>query len=197
MKKSFIAIYGITNLGKTTQVEIIKERCKVENIPIHIQKYPIYDLEPTGPLIRQAIKEGNPKKFSAGEIQALMAKNRFDHNEWIRDHLHFDGGTSSIIAEMYTGTGIAYGKGDGVHSEYLLALNKGLVVPDITILLDGNRFMESVESSHRFEQDHEKTEAIRQIHLDLAAKNNWHLVNANQSKAEVHQQIWSLIKPYL
>lgn len=32
MKKSFIALYGVTNIGKTTQINLIKERCEKEGI---------------------------------------------------------------------------------------------------------------------------------------------------------------------
>ena len=98
---------------------------------------------------------------------------------------------------MYTGTGLAYGIGEGVNKEYLLALNEGLRIPDISILLDGNRFMESAEENHRFEQNDELTERIRKIHLELALEMNWQIINANQPKEEVHEQIWKIIKDQL
>lgn len=168
-----------------------------------MQKYPVYDLSPTGTLIFEAIKGGNPKNLSAGEIQALMAKNRFDFEK--EEQILFNSNGSvpyfsflfPIVAEMYTGTGIAYGIGDGVSKEYLLALNCGLRVPDVSILLDGQRFMGSIERGHRFEEDAEKTENIRQIHLELAADRGWHIVNANRSVVEVHERIWTLIREYL
>lgn len=199
MPKPFIAIYGITNLGKTTQVNLIADRCKKEGIKVWVQKYPKYDLEPTGPLIHEAIKGGNPKKLFAGEIQALMARNRFDFENYIHDILYGirKEGHASVIAEMYTGTGLAYGMGDGVNKEYLLALNQNLRVPNISILLDGERFLESVEKGHRFEEDSIVTAKIRAIHLELAQEFGWHIVNANQSVEEVHNQIWELIKEYL
>jgi thymidylate kinase len=199
MPKPFIALYGITNLGKTTQVNLIDERCKKEELKVWIQKYPKYDLEPTGPLIHEAIKGGNPKKLSAGEIQALMARNRFDFQNHIDNILYGirKEGLASVVAEMYTGTGIAYGMGEGVNKDYLLALNQNLRVPDISILLDGERFLESVEKGHRFEEDSIVTAKIRAIHLDLASEMGWHIINANRSISVVHEEIWDLIKDRL
>lgn len=187
---NFIALYGITNVGKTTQIELFKERCEKEKVRLYTQKYPIYDLVPTGPLITEAIKKGNPKNISAGEIQALMAKNRFDFQSQLEQ---LTATHNLVIAEMYTGTGIAYGIGDGVNKEVLLAINKGLVIPGINILLDGKRFLESVEKGHRFEEDREKTGYIRRIHLELAKEHGWHTVNADQDRDVIHQQIWKIV----
>lgn len=187
---NFIALYGITNVGKTTQIDLFKERCEREKINLCTQKYPIYGLEPTGSLITEAIKKGNPKNLSAGEIQALMAKNRFDFQSQL-EQLTFT--HNLVIAEMYTGTGIAYGIGDGVNKEVLFAINEGLVIPGINILLDGNRFLESLEKGHRFEEDSKKTEDIRCIHLDLAKQYKWSVVNANSPKEVVHEDIWNLV----
>lgn len=189
---NFLALYGITNVGKTTQIDLLKKRCKEENISLFTQKYPVYDLEPTGPMIFSAIKGGNSEKLSSAEIQALMAKNRFDFQpqlEYLANAVDID----IVVAEMYTGTGVAYGIGDGVNKEVLLAINEGLVIPAVSILLDGERFLESIEKGHRFEEDKEKTERIRSIHLELAKMYDWHIINANQNKEIIHEQIWSLV----
>ena len=191
---NFIALYGTTNVGKTTQIEMLKEHCKKDGLRLWTQKYPVYDLVPTGPLIVEAIKHGNPKNLSAGEIQALMAKNRFDFQlelESLSATHHL------VVAEMYTGTGIAYGIGDGVHKEVLLAINNGLIVPGTSILLDGKRFFESVEKGHRFEEDDAKTESIRRIHLDMAKEYGWFVVNADQTREAVHNEIWTHVSKIL
>lgn len=184
-------MYGTTNMGKTTQMDLLKFRCERKKMTLHTQKYPIYDLEPTGPLIFEAIKKGNPKKISAAEIQALMAKNRFDFQQRL---IQLCKENDLVAAEMYTGTGIAYGVGDGVNMDVLLAINDGLVHPGVNILFEGERFMESVEKGHRFEEDEEKTSLIRGIHYKLALTHGWSGINANQSPEKVHEAIWEIIQ---
>jgi thymidylate kinase len=188
--KKLIALYGINNLGKTTQINMLVERCNRSSDLILAKKYPIYDLPPTGPLILEAIKKGNPKNLSPGEIQALFAKNRFDFQPELERILE----TTTVFAEMYTHTGMAFGIGDGVNKELLLALNEGLRKPDISILLNGQRFKEAVEKGHRFEEDDEKTELIRKIHFEFAEEYGWQIVNANQDKQRVNDQIWEIVK---
>lgn len=148
-------------------------------------------------MIHEALKGGNPKGLSAAALQALAAKNRFDFQPTLEELLSSPTRGVSAVAEMYTGTGIAYGLGDGVNKECLLALNHGLRVPDISILLDGERFMESVEQGHWFEEDVKKTAHIRNIHRELAAAEGWYLVNANQPPEAVHERIWCLLREYL
>ena len=202
MKKGYIAIYGTNNLGKTTQLELLQERCDKEGKSIHTQKYPIYDLVPTGPLIFGVMKKGNPLKIKAGELQALTAKNRFDYQQTVRDILNGNSNSPypssrAIIAEMYTGTGIAFGLGDRVKKEFLLAVNEGLLIPDVSILFDGERFKESIEEGHRYEENDKKTIRIRKIHQILAKEMGWHIINANRTREEIHEEIWGLIKDFL
>jgi thymidylate kinase len=102
-----------------------------------------------------------------------------------------------VIAEDYTGTGIAWGIGSGVDSEYLFKINSKLLAEDLTILLDGNRFMEARESNHTHESDDELTEKVRQVHLELARERGWNVVNANDSLEVVHENIWNVIRPLL
>lgn len=190
MHNNLIALYGVTNVGKTTQIKLFAERCEREHVLCHTLKYPLYDLAPTGPLITEAIKQSNPKNLTAAEIQALMAKNRFDFQPKLQELMKQ---CNIVFAEMYTDTGIAYGIGDGVNKAVLLAINEGLIIPRLSILLDGTRFLESVEKGHRFEEDINKTSYIRHIHLQLAHEKNWSIVTADQSKEKVHEEIWYIV----
>lgn len=195
MKKGIlVTIMGVTNMGKTTQMEILKKVFHEKGLKFQTLKYPIYKLEPTGPKIFACLKEDNPNNMEAVELQTLCAQNRKDFEPQLKVMLLEN---DIIIAEMYTGTGIAYGMCEGLPKELLLEFNDGILEPDVSILLDGNRFMESVESRHHFEGDNAKTEFARQVHLELAKDLNWKVVDANQSIEEVHNQIIDEIYKYL
>lgn len=190
-KGNLITIMGVTNVGKTTQMDFLEKRLINNGLSFKMLKYPIYDLLPTGPRIFAVLKQGNPENLNAKELQELCAENRKDFQNKLEELLST---IDVVIAEMYTGTGIAYGIGDGVPKDFLLEINQGLLEPDVSILLDGERYMESKEAGHRFENDDEKTNFIRNIHLELADELGWTIVNANQDREIISNQIWTEIE---
>jgi dTMP kinase len=191
MKKGIlVTIMGITNMGKTTQADMLRNRLSHEGLSFQSLKYPLYNLEPTGLRISDFLRKGNPENLTPKDFQYLCAQNRKDFDIEIRKILSEH---KVVIAEMYTGTGIAYGMGDGLDKNYLIEINKGILEPDVSILLDGERFLESEEQSHVYENDHDKTERIRKIHLDLAKEFNWIIINANLPREEIHEQIFQII----
>ena len=70
----FIVIYGANNLGKTVQANLLIDSLRNIDKNAHYLKYPIYDLEPTGPRINAALREG--LNISDIELQ----------KEWYRPH---------------------------------------------------------------------------------------------------------------
>lgn len=188
---TLINLLGINNLGKTTQVDRLKELIESLGMSCKVLKYPVYDLEPTGPRITLATKKGNPEHLSSQELQELNALNKKDFEPTLVNLLHTH---DYVIAEMYKGTSVAFGMGEGLSQKFLESLEIGLISEDISILLDGERFMEAKEIGHRFEEDHEKMERIRSIHLILAKERGWYVVNANQTQEKVTQDIWNIIK---
>ncbi len=191
MKKGIlVTIMGVTNMGKTTQIELLKDSLSKKDISFTMLKYPIYALEPTGPRMLAFLKGGNPEKLTPAQFQELCAQNRKDFEPQLKELLLKN---DVVIAEMYTGTGIAYGFGDGVPLEYLMEINDGIMDPDVSILLDGSRYKESIEETHVYENDDEKTERIRQIHLSLAKELNWHIINANLTREVIQTLILEII----
>lgn len=186
-----ITIMGINNVGKTTQQILIQERLKNEGYSVISLKYPLYELQPTGPRCNNFLRNGNPEKLTALEFQELCAQNRFDFQEELLNLLE---NNDFVIAEMYTGSGIAFGMGDNISYEKLKDMNIGLIIPDTSILLDGKRFLEAREEGHNFEKDDVKMDKIREHHLFLAEELKWSIVDANQSIELVSDKIFNLIK---
>lgn len=189
MKKgALIAIYGINNLGKTTQAEMLVEAIRKRQ-PAHRIKYAIYDLEPSGPILNDYLRNGNPFKLSSREFQTIQALNRTQFNSQLRLLVK----DTIMIAEDYVGTSLAWGIGSGVDRDFLERINSHLLEPDISILLDGERFIDGIEKCHKHENNDYLTEKVRQIHLDLARDYGWVVINANQSIEEVHREIFDVI----
>jgi thymidylate kinase len=193
-KGKFITLYGVNNLGKSTQMQKLKEKFHERSIGCLFVKYGIYNLAPSGPELDAYLRKGNLENLSPREFQLIHVINRTHYEPRISAQLV--SGTH-VVAEDYTGTGIAWGMGAGVNKEFLLRMNSRLRKEDLAILLDGERFTESIEAGHAHEEQSELIKKVRQIHLDLAEEFGWHVVNANQPEEKVHADIWKLIEPIL
>lgn len=186
----FLTILGINNVGKTTQQKLLEERLVQEGYKVAHVKYPKYDLAPTGPRINAYLREGNPEGISPEEFHSLLIQNRTDFAPQLDALIEEN---DVVIAEMYVGTGIAYGMGDGLDKNDLIARNEHLRPADISILLDGSRFLQAREANHHYENNDEKSEHVRLGHLELANDFGWDVLDANQTIPEVHAQIYAIV----
>jgi len=195
MKKGkFIAIYGINGIGKTTQVEILVKYLQSQGLKVSRLKYPVYNLEPEGPFIYKYLRDPKFRKnneLSTDELQQKYADNRTRYEKELKKRIN---GGEWIIAEDYSGTGIAWGLAWGGDLEYLEKINKNLLEPDLSILMHGNRFNTAIEKDHRNEMEAEKIQICKNIHLLLASKYNWKKINANQKIEKVKKDMIKLIR---
>lgn len=189
MQGKLIVLYGANNLGKSTQLELLQDTFLTHNYKVKRIKYPIYDLEPTGPLINDVLRNG--KQMDEEELQRTYVQNRKDFEPTVRAML--DEGYI-VIAEDYIGTGIAWGMVRGVSLDTLEEMNEGLLPADISIMIHGKRFETGKESTHRNETDDEIWNTAQEKHLMLADRYSWHRVNANQTIEEVHSDIMGILE---
>lgn len=188
----FIALYGINNIGKSTQVKRIQERFEKNEKTVKVLKYPLYDLPPTGPRINYFLRDPQAEKISGENFQMLYIQNRLDYQPSLMEDIKTH---DVVIAEDYIGTGMAWGMTQGARYEWLREANRrsSQIKPDLEILLDGKRFLEGKEAFHRNEDDDQAMEQTRKNFLFLAKKYNWKVVNANQTLEKVTDDLWSII----
>jgi thymidylate kinase len=189
-KGKLIVFYGTNNLGKSTQAKILIKKLKEKEIKAEYIKYPLYDLKPSGPTLNDYLRNSNPYNLTAREAQLVYCLNRTQYQETIKEKLEKG---INIIAEDYTGTGIAWGLGAGVDQDFLEKINSHLIKEDIAILFDGERFKDAIEKDHKHEKDEEFSRKVRQIHLDLGVKYNWYKINANLTIEEISDIIFEKI----
>lgn len=200
-----IVIYGANNLGKSVQTRLLANHLQKEKHDILVVKYPVYKLNPTGPKINKILRDPKYKDRNIKEIdlQKLFIQNRFDFQPVIKRLLSAG---IYIIAEDYLGTGIAWGVTNQITKEsapennkvklihQFIEMNEGLLTPDISILLDGDRFKSGIEKKHRNEDRGDYVWNLnREIYHILARKLRWETVKANQSINKVHKDIWTII----
>jgi dTMP kinase len=186
-----ITLYGVNNLGKTTQAKLLVDRLNRAGHQAEYLKYPIYDLEPFGPLLNDYLRNGNPENFSAREVQLNFVLNRTQYEPTLNKKL---AGGISVVAEDYCGTGIAWGIGAGVDKNFLEEINSHLRREDLAFLFDGERFTGAIENNHHHETNEELTARVREAHLELGQEFGWRKINANLSIIEIEEQIWRIVK---
>lgn len=195
MKKGkFIVLYGINNLGKTTQAKLLVKNLKKNKYKAEYLKYPIYEMEPTGNLINGYLRKGNPYKFSPREAQLLHFIDRIKFDPILEDKLKRG---INIVAEDYFGTAVAWGSGAGVDRKLLEYFYSFVRKEDLIFLFDGKRFMHSVEKNHKHENNNELINKVRKVHLYLAKKHGWQKINANLSVEKIQEVIWDKVKKVL
>jgi dTMP kinase len=197
MEGKLITIYGINGIGKTTQVELLVKFLQECGKQANHLKYPVYDLEPTGPFIYQYLRDPEFRVnngISTEELQMKYVQNRKDYEGTLKKRL---AAGEWIVAEDYVGTGIAWGLAWGADLEYLETINEDLYRPDLCILMHGHRFDTSIEAGHRNEMANEKISICKNFHLLLQERYGWSRVDANQSIEEVSENIISIVRNVL
>lgn len=120
----FIALYGVNNIGKSTQAKVLVDTLKKAGYEAVYLKYPVYDLPPTGPKLNAILRNNKQQNISEEELQTLFRQNRLDYESELQKMLA-EG--KIIVAEDYTGTGIAWGVAKGLDLKWIEELNKNLL----------------------------------------------------------------------
>lgn len=189
-----IVLYGINNLGKSTQAKLLVEKLKSEGHQAEYLKYPIYDLSPSGEILNDYLRQGNFYDLSPKEAQIIYALNRTQYQERLIEKLKSG---IHVIAEDYKGTGIAWGLGAGISETFLKSINSHLIDEDLVFLFDGERFLEAMEKTHKHETNSDLTNKVRWAHLKLREEYNWIKINANLSIEEIAETIWDKVDKYI
>lgn len=193
MTGKFITLYGINNIGKSTQAKILVKKLKEAGHDAIYVKYPVYDIEPTGPMINNILR-GGEQKISEAQLQMWFCLNRHQFEPTIRKYLE-EG--KIVIAEDYTGTGIAWGNAKGLELEWLESLNKHLLREDFSILMQGRRFMQAKETGHVHEENSDLVEKCRVVHENLADKYQWTRFEVVEGIDQCADKLWELVKKNL
>ncbi|MBD3360756.1 hypothetical protein GF366_03065 [Candidatus Peregrinibacteria bacterium] len=190
----FITIYGINNIGKTTQAHLLVDRLKDEGYKSYYVKYPVYDVEPSGSFINDILRGREEQKISEDELQMWYVINRYQFQPKLINLLE-EGYV--VIAEDYAGTGIAWGTAKGLEEEWVETINSKVLKEDLAILMEGKRQMDAVEEKHVHEQNKELIEKCEKIHSHLAEKYDWKRVKVQKKIEGTAENLWKIVKKSL
>ncbi|MFA6528537.1 MAG: hypothetical protein WCT46_03270 [Candidatus Gracilibacteria bacterium] len=187
----FITLYGVNNIGKTTHAKRLVEKLNSIGKKAIYVKYPIYDLEPTGPYLNKIIRSDSPQKIPEHELQMWFTINRYQFEPQLKKWL--DEGII-VVAEDYIGTGIAWGTAKGVDTSWLERINMYLTPEDLPILIDGHRILSAKEHVHIHEANDALSEKCRKVLHDLAEKYSWRTVLLQKNIDDTAAMLWEIVK---
>lgn len=193
-KGAFITLYGINNIGKSTHAKRLVERLKRDGYDAVYLKYPIYDLNPTGPKINSILRSDGEQQVSEKELQILFTENRRDFEPQLRETL---AAGKIVVAEDYTQTGIAWGTAKGLEESFAEDLNLGLLEEDFSILLVGERSLNAVEPLHRHESNEYLIRRVDEILRRRAKDGRWKVVHLQAHMDDTADLIWEATENFL
>lgn len=193
-KGKLITIYGINNIGKSTQTDLLVKKLCEHGYKALSLKYPLYNLQPTGSKLNRILRSKNGQAIDEKELQTLFWQNRKDYETTLRQLLA-DG--NIVIAEDYTGTGIAWGMAKGLRRSWLENLNKNLLIEDFAFLLRGKRNLKAQEQHHIHENNHGLIKKVDHILFQLSKNYGWKIIQAQANIDATSRLLWKEIKKIL
>jgi thymidylate kinase len=193
MQGKFITFYGVNNIGKSTHAKRTVDHLNKIGKKAQYVKFPIYNCKESGEFLNSVLRGGG-QKISERELQLWFIINRHQFEPTLRKMLK-EG--TWVVAEDYTGTGIAWGMTKGLDQKWLESANEGLLKEDLSILIDGERAKDAQEEGHIHEQNDELMKKCREIHLQLGEDYGWEKVQLQPEKDDTEKLIWDVVSKSL
>ncbi|HZB00318.1 MAG TPA: dTMP kinase [Nitrososphaera sp.] len=188
-----IVIEGTDKAGKTSQSRMLAETLKASGKVCVILDFPDYTT-PIGMEIK-AFLEG--KRDYLSEVKHLLfSANRWEKKKEIESML--ENGTI-IVMNRYWQSNLVYGAANGMDTNWLLRLDKGLPKEDIVlvILVDPSISANRAETQDVFESDSQLAAKAYKNYLKFAKQYRWKVVDGSKSKEQVHQELTKMIRKEL
>ncbi|HJU94624.1 MAG TPA: dTMP kinase [Nitrososphaera sp.] len=188
-----IVIEGTDKAGKGSQSRMLAETLKASGKVCVILDFPDYTTS-IGMEIK-AFLEG--KRDYLPEVKHLLfSANRWEKKKEIESML--ENGTI-IVMNRYWQSNLVYGVANGMDTDWLLGLDKGLPKEDIVlvILVNPGISAKRAEIQDMFESDPELAAKAYRNYLKFAKQYRWKVVDGSKSKEQVHQEVTKIIRKEL
>jgi dTMP kinase len=188
-----IVIEGTDKAGKGSQSRMLAETLKASGKVCVILDFPDY-MTSIGMEIK-AFLEG--KRDYLPEVKHLLfSANRWEKKKEIESML--ENGTI-IVMNRYWQSNLVYGVANGMDTNWLLGLDKGLPKEDIVLVVLVNPSISSkrAEIQDMFESDPQLAAKAYRNYLKFAKQYRWKVVDGSKSKEQVHQEITKIIRKEL
>lgn len=127
-----IAVCGIDGCGKTTQIQALTDWLRGRDIDVLQTRQPS-DLYRTHPLVRAYLDEGDPRLGMQGLSLLAAADRQYHISSVIRPALTAG---KWVITDRYVYSTFAFFTVRGLDIDFVRTINRGVPMPDLSILLD-------------------------------------------------------------
>jgi dTMP kinase len=182
-----IALEGIDQSGKRTQSNLLAKEFTARGLRASVWNFPDYTTQ-IGKQLRAYLDGRSRLDYHA--VHLLYAANKWERTQELNRLL---ASGHNIIVNRYSPSNLAYGVARGLPLSWLKALENGLPIPDIVIILDITpRLSFNRKRSRRdiHEADRQYLNKVRSTYLRLAKKYNWKVIDAKQDPKTVHAELW-------
>lgn len=197
-KRGLLIVFeGLDRVGKSSQVELLQQALQKQGHDVLYQRFPDRTTQ-TGLVLNDILT--NIKSMDIKASHLLFSFNRWEKMDDLYNKIVKEGKT--VIVDRYAFSGVAYSIANDAPKEYCLVPDQGLLRPDLVIQLDMS--IEDIKKRGGFGlEKYEKEDIQRRVQDNFKMFNKkkyWNVVNANQTKDEVHSDIMKavegLIKKY-
>ena len=181
-----VTFEGGDQAGKKTQSALLAKRLKSLKIKTKLFSFPDYST-PIGKEIDKYLH--GKRKFPPQTIHTLLAANRWEKVDEIKNAQEKN---SVVIMNRYAESNLVYGLANGLKLPWLEGLDAGLPKSDLVIVLDvpqNESFKRKKQNRDKFEKNAKFSQTISRTYRKLAKKKRWKIIDATQSKNDVHQDI--------
>lgn len=189
-----IVIEGGDQAGKKTQSLLLQKKLQKNRIKSKLFSFPDYST-PIGKEIKKYL--AGHRKFPPQVIHCLLAANRWEKVNEIKKAQEKN---SVLIMNRYYQSNLVYGVVNGMNPLWLEKLDEGLPKADLVIVLDVSQstsFSRKKSNRDQFEKNKQFSQKISKAYRNIAKKKHWKIVNASQSRQEVHLEIMKLFSKKL
>ena len=185
-----ITFEGGDQAGKKTQSSMLQRKLGSAKIKTTLFSFPDYST-PIGKEINRYLH--GKRKYPAQVIHCLLAANRWERAS---DVSAAQKKNSVVIMNRYRESNLVYGLANDLKLDWLEKLDEGLPKSDLVIVLDVQQkesFARKKQNRDKFEKNKKFSNTISQGYRRLAKKKRWKIVNASQSKVDVHNDVMKIV----
>lgn len=170
--KKFIVFEGINGCGKGTQIDLFAQyiRNSGKAVPIFITGEP-NNFDDNGKKAREILHSDSDPYENSLLASEYFSKNRFTHKNIINPLLN---NNVTVISDRYYHSNFAFQHAQGISYEHIAKLNKGVIIPDLTFIInisveESFQRLSKRDSSGRrkFDRDFEFMQKARDNYLQL------------------------------
>ncbi len=193
------AIEGPDKVGKATQSSLLSNSLHDLKLSPHLIEVPskshacyskIYDM------LRRR-EDGSAPAMDHPEIfQTYQTANRFH----IQDDLHriAAGGRTVVVFDRWHVSSLVYGRAAHMNEDKLAVIGEGMIIPDLTFVLDGAGFNRPELEDDAYEDDSPFQTKVHRLYQEYGRGDDAVLhIDAHRPREIVHEQIYAAVRATL